>query len=81
MSIFSWIYYYWFYKPVCYATGKTARSGEWRTVRKQFIVSNPTCAVCGGEEDINVHHIIPFHLNKKKELINSFPLIFIQKLK
>ena len=45
-----------------------ARSGHWATVRKHHLESFPTCAVCGGSETIEVHHIKPFHLHPDLEL-------------
>jgi hypothetical protein len=44
------------------------RSPEWPRVRKNHIVLYPTCAVCGGKNNLEVHHIMPFHLDKSKEL-------------
>jgi 5-methylcytosine-specific restriction enzyme A len=44
------------------------RSSKWPTVRKHHLERNPTCAVCGGIEKIEVHHIIPFHIDESKEL-------------
>lgn len=44
------------------------RSGKWPTVRKQHLQNNPTCAVCGGTEKVEVHHIHPFHLHPELEL-------------
>jgi hypothetical protein len=44
------------------------RSGHWPTVRKEHLEKNPTCAVCGGKEHLEVHHIRPFHLHPDLEL-------------
>ena len=44
------------------------RSGHWPTVRKHHLEKNPACAVCGGTEKIEVHHIKPFHLFPALEL-------------
>lgn len=44
------------------------RSSLWPTVRKEHLRSNGVCAVCGGRRQLNVHHIIPFHLEPLKEL-------------
>jgi hypothetical protein len=46
----------------------TARSSKWATVRRAHLVLNPTCAVCGGKDAIEVHHIRPFHLHPDLEL-------------
>lgn len=46
------------------------RSGQWPTVRKHFIESpgNDCCAVCGSKENLEVHHVQPFHEHPEKEL-------------
>lgn len=44
------------------------RSNKWPTVEKHFREANPTCAACGGKNNLNVHHCIPFHLDPSKEL-------------
>lgn len=55
--------------------GKSAfgkkRSPRWNSVRKNFLAKNPICAVCEGTEKIEVHHIVPFHLNPDLELEES----------
>jgi len=47
------------------------RSSKWRTVRKNFIKENPTCAACGSKKKIEVHHIQPFHSHPELELEES----------
>lgn len=49
-------------------TNGSKRSPHWATVRKEFLEKNPTCAVCGGTEKLEVHHRVPFHTNPEKEL-------------
>jgi len=44
------------------------RSGKWPSVRKKFLLTHPTCAVCGGKAKLEVHHKEPFHLNPELEL-------------
>jgi 5-methylcytosine-specific restriction endonuclease McrA len=48
--------------------GTDPRSSKWEKVRNDFIKLNPTCAACGTTEDLNVHHIVPFHDDESKEL-------------
>ena len=43
------------------------RSGRWRSVRAAHLEKQPVCQVCGGDKMLNVHHIIPFHLDMSKE--------------
>lgn len=44
------------------------RSSHWPTVRKQYLLKHPTCAVCGGKDKLELHHIRPFHLHPDLEL-------------
>lgn len=46
----------------------STRSGEWPRIRKQHLLKEPTCQVCGGTDSVEVHHIKPFHLYPKDEL-------------
>ena len=47
---------------------KTSRSSAWPKVRNTHLVKEPTCQACGTDKNLNVHHIIPYHLDKDKEL-------------
>jgi 5-methylcytosine-specific restriction endonuclease McrA len=44
------------------------RSPKWRNVRKEFIKNNNKCAACGSTRDLEVHHVIPVHIDESKEL-------------
>lgn len=44
------------------------RSSHWRSKRTQHLRYEPTCRACGGKEKLNVHHIIPFHIDPNREL-------------
>lgn len=44
------------------------RSSQWRKVRKQVIDKHPFCAACGGVSKLEVHHIVPFHMDPSREL-------------
>lgn len=44
------------------------RSSKWASVRKNHLAQHPTCSVCGGTEKLEVHHIVPFHMNPELEL-------------
>jgi 5-methylcytosine-specific restriction protein A len=46
----------------------TRRSGEWSRVRDDHIKEHPVCEVCGGRDNLNVHHVEPYHLHPEKEL-------------
>lgn len=45
-----------------------ARSGKWSEVRKDFLKLHPACEACGVKDDLNVHHIKPFHQFPELEL-------------
>jgi 5-methylcytosine-specific restriction endonuclease McrA len=49
-------------------TQGSKRSGKWPKVRAEHLKNNPTCAVCGGNKHLEVHHKKPFHLNRDLEL-------------
>lgn len=36
-----------------------ARSKHWPEVERAFLREHPTCQICGGREDLNVHHRVP----------------------
>jgi hypothetical protein len=62
-------------------TGLTKRSTHWPTVEKHFRETHATCAACGGTERLNVHHIIPFHINAALELdLNNLITLCMGKL-
>lgn len=46
------------------------RSNKWPYVRKQFLstLGNDICAICQTSKDLAVHHIVPVHLDFKREL-------------
>lgn len=44
------------------------RSPEWRKVRRGFLKLHPVCAACGGNKKLEVHHVVPFHIDPSKEL-------------
>ena len=44
------------------------RSPKWRSVRNKHIEEHNTCAACGRNKKLEVHHIEPVHLNPDREL-------------
>jgi len=44
------------------------RSPKWFNVRKQHLENNPTCAACGKNKKLEVHHKVPVHINPEREL-------------
>ena len=47
------------------------RSPLWPKCRKSFLLLHPTCAACGRKDELEVHHILPFHINPAVELAES----------
>jgi hypothetical protein len=52
---------------------EAGRSPHWRTVRKLHLKLYPRCAACGRRRlllwrQIDVHHIVPFHIDRSLEL-------------
>ena len=45
-----------------------ARSPQWNKLRNQYAKDFPSCAICGSQEDCQVHHCLPFHLYPELEL-------------
>lgn len=43
------------------------RSKNWNAVKTSHLENHPTCAACGSKQKLNVHHIVPFHLDPSKE--------------
>lgn len=48
--------------------GEPPRSDKWPTIRRHHLVKEPFCKMCGGIIQLEVHHMMPFHLDEAKEL-------------
>ena len=44
------------------------RSKDWPLVRKEHLLKEPACTICGCMDNLSVHHIIPVHIDKSREL-------------
>ena len=55
-------------KEACKGKPLKIRSPRWDDVRDTHVVKNPFCAACGSREHLQVHHIIPFHIDPSQEL-------------
>lgn len=44
------------------------RSSKWKAVRAKHIKAHPVCEACGTRDDLDVHHIRPFHIAPELEL-------------
>ena len=51
--------------------GTRSRSPQWTNVRRKFLKKYPKCSVCGSIQNLNVHHIKPYHLHPELELEES----------
>lgn len=47
------------------------RSWQWKDVRKKHLESQPYCQACGRKDNLEVHHIVPVHINPSRELDGS----------
>lgn len=54
------------YKP------SVRRHKDWAKRSKEFLKLHPTCAACGGRENLTVHHVWPFHLYRHLEMVEDF---------
>lgn len=45
-----------------------SRSGKWNKLRNDFIKENKSCAGCGSEKMLEVHHITPVSEDPTREL-------------
>jgi hypothetical protein len=44
------------------------RSPQWKRVEEAHLKKYPTCAACGSKENLYVHHVVPFYLDRMREL-------------
>ena len=44
------------------------RSPKWSDIRKEHIKNQPFCQACGRSDNLEVHHIEPYHVDPSKEL-------------
>lgn len=47
------------------------RSPHWPGVRAKHLYTEGWCRGCSGVSHLEVHHIVPFHIDKSKELDDS----------
>ena len=44
------------------------RSGQWARVRREHLEREPACIACGRSDELEVHHVVPYHEDKALEL-------------
>lgn len=42
-------------------------TGKWQTTRKNHLLKEPCCQICGHHKKVFVHHIIPISIDPEKE--------------
>ena len=62
--------------PITYFVGlftqvSGPRSPKWRHVRQEFLKDHDFCKYCGSRDDLEVHHIVPVHIEPDLELVES----------
>lgn len=45
-----------------------ARHPKWPKCRAVHLLAHPQCAACSARTGLNVHHIVPFHIDPAREL-------------
>lgn len=48
--------------------GGKPRSPKWRSVRENHLKVEPNCIGCGLDFNLEVHHVLPYHLRPEFEL-------------
>jgi formate dehydrogenase assembly factor FdhD len=46
----------------------TKRSPKWPAARRKHLKAQPACGACGSRQGLQVHHVVPFHVDPKREL-------------
>jgi len=46
----------------------SGRSWSWTKLRNEYLKNNPSCAACGRDKKLEVHHIKPYHKYPELEL-------------
>ena len=52
----------------------TGRGSQWTQARMTAIRRNPFCAFCGTSKRLEVHHIMPYRLERDNDQSNLFPI-------
>jgi 5-methylcytosine-specific restriction endonuclease McrA len=55
------------------------RSPLWPRIRREHLQTEGWCRYCGGTENLEVHHIVPFHLDRSLELTPSNLITLCEK--
>ncbi len=44
------------------------RSPKWKAVRARHLQQEDWCRACGGRNFLEAHHVVPFHVDRSREL-------------
>ena len=47
------------------------RSPQWADVRKGKLKASPKCAACQSVTNLEVHHVVPYHVSPEMELLEG----------
>jgi len=50
------------------AMGSEPRSPRWGAVRAKYIKEHPECSACGDKDELEIHHVKPYHEDRSLEL-------------
>lgn len=64
----TWLRLLWTGELPDHAPRGARRSSHWPAVRAAHLRREPRCMVCGGTEHVQVHHVVPFHVDPDLEL-------------
>jgi 5-methylcytosine-specific restriction endonuclease McrA len=60
-----------FYSTVREKVKVLRRSRGWASLRESHLKQHGACCACGGTKRLQVHHIVPVHVDPKRELDSS----------
>lgn len=55
------------------------RSWRWAALRDATIKASPECACCVGKKRLTVHHIVPVHVDRTRELEPSNLIVLCRR--
>lgn len=58
----------WLLRALRRPADEVARSPKWSSVRAAHLKLHPKCDACGAMDRLEVHHVIPYHVDPSKEL-------------
>lgn len=67
-ALLDYLWHYLWQRPTCALTGTRPRSPKWPNARRAWLAKHPRCEATGCLEEVEVHHIEPFHERPALEL-------------